>query len=57
MTPQINRLEKMSTVLRVSTDIYGVSKEIEGKMLTPSNQSSQKNKHYSESFNSHLWGF
>ena len=57
MTPQIDHLEKTSTVLRVSTDIYGVSKEIEGKMLTPSNQSSQKNKHYSEGFNSHLWGF
>ena len=31
MTPQINRLGKMSTVLRVSTHIYGVSQEIDGK--------------------------
>ena len=33
MTPQINCLGKTSTVLRVSTDIYGVSKEIDGKMF------------------------
>ena len=33
MTPQINCLGKMSTVLRVSTCIYGVSKEIDGKTL------------------------
>ena len=33
VTPQINRLGKMSTVLRVSTDIYEVSKEIDGKMF------------------------
>ena len=31
MTPQIDRLGKMSPVLRVSTHIYGVSKEIDGK--------------------------
>ena len=31
MTPQINRLVKMSPVLRVSTHIFGVSKEIDGK--------------------------
>ena len=31
VTPQINRLGKTSTVLRVSTHIYGVSKEIDGK--------------------------
>ena len=31
--PQIDRLEKMSTVLRVSTHIYGVSQEIDGKMF------------------------
>ena len=31
MTPQIIRLGKTSTVLRVSTDIYGVSMEIDGK--------------------------
>ena len=28
---QINHLVKMSPVLRVSTHIYGVSKEIDGK--------------------------
>ena len=31
VTPRIDHLRKMSTVLRVSTDIYGVSKEIDGK--------------------------
>ena len=31
--PQIDHLEKTSTVLRVSTDICGVSKEIDGKMF------------------------
>ena len=31
MTPQIDRLGKMSIVLRVSTHIYGVSKDIGGK--------------------------
>ena len=33
MTPQNDRLGKMSPVLRVSTYIYGVSKEVDGKML------------------------
>ena len=33
VTPQIDRLEKMSTVPRISTHIYGVSKEIDGKMF------------------------
>ena len=33
MTPQIDCLGKMSPVLRVSTHIYGVSKEIDGKTL------------------------
>ena len=33
VTPQINCLGKMSPVLRVSTHIYGVSKEIDGKMF------------------------
>ena len=33
MTPQIDCLGKTSTVLRVSTDIYGVSKQIDGKMV------------------------
>ena len=31
MTPQIDHLGKMSPVLRVSTHIFGVSKEIDGK--------------------------
>ena len=31
VTPQIDRLRKTSPVLRVSTHIYGVSKEIDGK--------------------------
>ena len=31
VTPQIDGLGKMSTVLRVSTHIYGVFEEIEGK--------------------------
>ena len=33
VTPQINRLRKISPVLRVSTHIYGISKEIDGKMF------------------------
>ena len=33
MTPQIDCLRKRSPVLRVSTHIYGVSKEIDGKMF------------------------
>ena len=33
MTPQIDRLRKMSTVVRISTQIYGVYKEIDGKMF------------------------
>ena len=33
VTPQIDRLGKTSTVLRVSTHIYGVSQEIDGKMF------------------------
>ena len=31
MTPQIDCLRKMSTVLRVSTHIYGVFQEIDGE--------------------------
>ena len=31
VTPQINCLRKTSPVLRVSTHIYGISKEIDGK--------------------------
>ena len=33
MTPQINHLGKMSTVLRVSTHIYGVFEKIDGKNI------------------------
>ena len=33
VTPQINCLGKTSTVLRVSTHIFGVSQEIDGKMF------------------------
>ena len=33
MTPHIDHLRNTSTVLRVSTHIYGVSEEIDGKML------------------------
>ena len=33
VTPQIDCLRKLSPVLRVSTHIYGVSKEIDGKMF------------------------
>ena len=33
MTPQIDHLRKRSTVQRVSTYIYGVSQEIDGKMF------------------------
>ena len=33
VTPQIDHLRKTSPVLRVSTHIYSVSKEIDGKMF------------------------
>ena len=33
MTPQIDCLGKTSPVLRVSTQIYAVSQEIDGKMF------------------------
>ena len=33
VTPQIDRLGKMNTVLGISTHIYGVSKEIDGIMF------------------------
>ena len=33
MTPQIDHLGKLSTVMRVSTHIYGVSKEIDGEIF------------------------
>ena len=31
MTPQIDRLGKPSTILRVSTHIYGIFEKIDGK--------------------------
>ena len=33
VTPKIDNLGKSSSVLTVSTHIYGVSKEIDGKIL------------------------
>ena len=33
MTPQMDRLGKTSPVLRVSTHIYSVSKDIDGEMF------------------------
>ena len=65
VTPQIDRLGKMSTVLRVSIHINGVSKEIYGKMfifrvslgMYTSNQSYQKNSPCYECFNTYFWGF
>ena len=33
VTPQIDHLEKTSTVLRVPTHIYGSSKKIDGKVF------------------------
>ena len=63
MTPQIDHLGKMSTVLRVSTHIYGVSKDIGGKTfifhlnlgMWPSNQLCWKNKSCSE-VSTHIYG-
>ena len=64
VTPQIDCLRKTSPVLRVSTHIYGVSKEIDGKAfifrvnlgMWPLNWSSWKIRPCSEGFNTHLWG-
>ena len=67
MTPQIDHLGKMSTVLSVSIPhFYGISQEIDGKTfnfrvnlgnVTSQIELSQKNEHCSEGFNTHLWGF
>ena len=66
MTPQIDHLRKTSTVLRVSTHIYGVSQEIDGKMfifrvnlgmLPLKSIVSEKKEPCSEGFNTHLWCF
>ena len=63
--PQIDHLGKMSPVQNVSTHIYGVSNEIDGKTfifrvnlgMWPSNWSSWESEPCSEGFNTHLWGF
>ena len=66
VTPKIDHLGKMSTVLRVSTHIYGVSKEIDGntsifqdkhRHVTPQIDCFGRTSHCSEGFNTHLWGF
>ena len=66
VTPQINHLRNMSPVLRVSTHMYGVSKEIDGKTfifqtkprhVTPQIDRLGKYEPCSEGFNTHLWGF
>ena len=65
VTPQINHLGKMSPVLRVSTHIYRVSKEKDGKTfifrvnlgMWPLKSIVSENKCYIEAFNTHLWGF
>ena len=66
VTPQIDRLGKTRPVLRVSTHIYGFSKEIEWENIhfeskprhvTPQIESSKKNKLCFEGFNTHYMGF
>ena len=65
VTPQINQLGKSSPVLRVSTHIYGISKEIDGKTfifrvnlgMWPSNWLSQKIEPCADGFNTHVQGF
>ena len=48
VTPQIDRLRNMSPVLRVSTHMFGVSKEIDGEMFMFQVNLSM--------CNTHLWG-
>ena len=65
VTPQINCLRKMSPTLRVSTHIYGVSKEIDGKMfilkvnlgMWPLKWIVLAKQALFWGFNTHLWGF
>ena len=66
MTPQIDCLGKTSTILSVSTHIYGISKEIDGKtfifrvnlgMWPLKSIISEKKEPCSECFNTHLWCF
>ena len=66
MTPQIDHLGKMSPGLIVSTHIYGISKEIDGKTfifeskprhVTPQIDCLRKMSPVSGGFNTHLWHF
>ena len=66
MTPQIDRLGKMNPVLRVSTHIHRISKEIDRKTVnfsskprhvTPQIDRLGKTEPCSEGFNTHLWDF
>ena len=65
MTPHINHLGIMRTVLRFSRHIYGVLQERDQKTFIlrvniacdPSNQLSWKNEPCSEGFNTYLWCF
>ena len=65
VTPQIDRLGKMSTVLRVSTHIYGVSQEIDGETfifrvnlgMWPLKSIVLEKRALFWGFNTHLWGF
>ena len=65
MTTQIDLLGKMSTVLRVSTHIYGSCKEVDRKTfifqvnlgMWPHKLFVSENRALSEGFNTHLWCF
>ena len=66
VTPQIDCLRKTSTVLRVSTHIYGVSQEIDGKTfifqskprhVTPQIDRLRKTSIWSEGFITLFMGF
>ena len=66
VTPQIECLGKTSPLLRVSTHIYGVSKEIDGKTfmferkprhVAPQINNLGNSEPCSEGFNTHLWNF
>ena len=65
MTPQINHLRNMSPVLRVSTHIYGISKEIDGKTfifrvnlgMWPLKMIVSEKQALFWGFNTHLWDF
>ena len=65
MTPQIDCLGKTSTVLRVSTYIYGDFQEIDGKTfilrvnlgMSPLKSIVSEKQALFWGFNTHLWGF